>query len=556
MVPSHPLSATYRPIAARLHPVLVRATSVGLLLIVEAFVISMFLDGASLAPRSGVLVDFLRNWGAWATRWLVATAILFATFAIMRFRSQLDQALSSASTLTMPRWCLPMHALAMLAFAYLSRELYERPVSDIPSDRLVILWVLAAAITTGAAILAVAPLSLWIAVIRATGMLAIQAPIAGAVACWLGASVRNLWEPAAKLTFFIVTAILRPLIPDLIATPERFELATSRFSVAIAAQCSGLEGMALLLAFGVCWLILFRKEIRLPRALLLLPAGVVILFLLNSVRIATLFWIGDHGAPKIAVGGFHSQAGWLSFNAVALAICLVARRIRWFQANPEIEVASTTEESDNPVVPYLAPFLLILAAGMVSRATTAEFEWLYPLRAVVAIAGLWFYRDRYRSLTLRVSWIGPAIGALVFVIWIAGENWVFGPQPTTGMPPELVGASPLIRFAWIGIRIFTAVAVVPIAEELAFRGFLLRRLISADFESVSLNGFSWMSFLVSSLLFGLLHDARWIVGTLAGMLFALAMRRTGSLGEAIAAHAAANLALAAYVLYYGTWNLW
>ena len=559
MVPSHPLPATFLLVFSHLHPVLIRAAAVGLLLIVEAFVISMFLDGASLASRSGVLVDFLRNWGAWGTRWLIATTILFATFAIMRFRRQLEQAFSSASTAStvgMPIWCLTLHALAMLAFAYLSRELYERPVSAIPSDLLVVLWVLVAAITTSAAILAVAPLIVWNVVFRTTGMLPMQAPIAGAVACWLGASARNLWEPASKLTFFFVTEILRPLIPDLIARPERFELVTSRFDVAIAAQCSGLEGMALLLAFGVCWLILFRKEIRLPHALLLLPAGVVILFLLNSVRIATLFWIGDHGAPKIAGGGFHSQAGWLSFNAVALAICLVARRIRWFSANPQTEVASTLEESDNPVVPYLAPFLLILAAGMVSRATTAEFEWLYALRAVVAAAGLWYYRDRYRSLTLRVGWLGPAIGALIFAIWIAGEHWIASPSPTTGMPPELAESSPLLRFAWIGIRIFTAVAVVPIAEELAFRGFLLRRLISADFESVSLEKFSWISFLLSSLLFGLLHDSRWIVGTLAGMLLAFAMRRTGSIGEAIAAHAVANLMLAAYVLYYGTWNLW
>jgi len=47
--------------------------------------------------------------------------------------------------------------------------------------------------------------------------------------------------------------------------------------------------------------------------------------------------------------------------------------------------------------------------------------------------------------------------------------------------------------------------VVPIAEELAFRGYLIRKLVSADFEKVALGHFTWVSFLGSSILFGSLH---------------------------------------------------
>jgi len=97
---------------------------------------------------------------------------------------------------------------------------------------------------------------------------------------------------------------------------------------------------------------------------------------------------------------------------------------------------------------------------------------------------------------------------------------------------------------------------VPIAEELAFRGFLLRRLVSADFESVAWRAFAWAPFLISSIAFGLLHGDRWLAGTIAGMIYALAMMRRGRIGEAAAAHAVTNALLAIYVLATGNWQLW
>ena len=57
-----------------------------------------------------------------------------------------------------------------------------------------------------------------------------------------------------------------------------------------------------------------------------------------------------------------------------------------------------------------------------------------------------------------------------------------------------------------------------IAEELAFRGFLLRRLVAEDFEAVPSGRFTWPALLLSSVAFGALHGSRWIAGTLAGLL--------------------------------------
>jgi CAAX prenyl protease-like protein len=114
----------------------------------------------------------------------------------------------------------------------------------------------------------------------------------------------------------------------------------------------------------------------------------------------------------------------------------------------------------------------------------------------------------------------------------------------------------LARMAWLAVRVLGAVITVPIAEELAFRGFLLRRLVSSDFESVAWRSFAWAPFLISSIGFGLLHGDRWLAGTMAGMIYALAMLRRGRIGEAAAAHAVTNALLAIYVLATGNWQLW
>ena len=96
---------------------------------------------------------------------------------------------------------------------------------------------------------------------------------------------------------------------------------------------------------------------------------------------------------------------------------------------------------------------------------------------------------------------------------------------------------------------------MPIAEELAFRGYLMRKLIADDFESVRLDQFTWVSFLVSSALFGVLHG-QWLAGTFAGMVCAAALYRKGLLADAVVAHSVTNALLSAYVLTSHDWSLW
>ena len=74
----------------------------------------------------------------------------------------------------------------------------------------------------------------------------------------------------------------------------------------------------------------YRKTLRFPQATLLVPLGVVAIWLANAVRIAALILIGTWFSPAVALGGFHSQAGWLAFNVVALGLVAVAGRSPFF----------------------------------------------------------------------------------------------------------------------------------------------------------------------------------------------------------------------------------
>ena len=97
---------------------------------------------------------------------------------------------------------------------------------------------------------------------------------------------------------------------------------------------------------------------------------------------------------------------------------------------------------------------------------------------------------------------------------------------------------------------------VPIAEELAFRGFLMRRPMSPAFDELSLRRVTLFVLVVTSVAFGLLHGSRWIAGTAAGGLYGLVAIRRGRMGEAVIAHAATNALLAAYVVIFGHWQFW
>jgi CAAX prenyl protease-like protein len=123
-------------------------------------------------------------------------------------------------------------------------------------------------------------------------------------------------------------------------------------------------------------------------------------------------------------------------------------------------------------------------------------------------------------------------------------------------PLALQSADTFTAGAWLAIRLFGYVLVVPVVEELAFRVYAMRRLIDSDVDGVPVGRLTVASFVVSSLLFGALHGPLWVQGTLAGMAFAGALYRRRRFGDAVLAHATTNGLIAIYVFVTGEWSVW
>ena len=416
-------------------------------------------------------------------------------------------------------------------------------------------WVGAGLGAVAMLLLVAMPAREWLRVARRNWSVGLAALMIGATAWALGLLANMAWGPLRRPTFWLVQWLLQAFGQNVVSLPANFMLGTKQFSVEIAPACSGYQGMGLIVALVGAYLWLFRGRLMFPQAFVLLPAGILVMWLVNALRITLLLLFGAYVSPEIALRGGHSVSGWLGFIAVALCIIVVSQQMSFFTARQS--EAKTRAGVTDLTTAYLAPLMALLVIMMITRVATIKFDWLYPLRVLGTAVVIWlFWRSRLSHLHLARIWSGSAIGigVAVFIIWVAIE-WATGSTEASRTIPDSLEKMPAgFAATWLIFRVVGTIISVPVAEELAFRGYALRRLISADFDKLPLR-FTWFSFLLSSFLFGVLHG-RWVAGTVAGMFYAWAMYRRGRVGDAIIAHATTNALIAAYVLISGNWNYW
>jgi CAAX prenyl protease-like protein len=185
------------------------------------------------------------------------------------------------------------------------------------------------------------------------------------------------------------------------------------------------------------------------------------------------------------------------------------------------------------------------------------------LRVVVMSAVLWFVARPVIDLRVRHVATTLGIGVAVFVVWIAPDllipgyrhYWLFD-NAITGKAATSLSRSSTLNAPVLTLRMFRAVVIVPIVEELFWRAWLMRWLIDNDFQKVPLGKYTAQSFWLVAVLFASEHGSYWDVGLAAGIIYNWWMVRTRSLGDLILAHAVTNFALSAYVIAAGKWEYW
>jgi len=213
----------------------------------------------------------------------------------------------------------------------------------------------------------------------------------------------------------------------------------------------------------------------------------------------------------------------------------------------------------HPAIPYVAPFAVFLLFLAVKN----HLPYEYPLRVLTVTAVLLVFSRKVISLRPSRPIASIMAGAAVFALWIAPDllwpayrqHWLFHNALTGSAQsslPWLLRADPVFLL----FRIAGTALLVPIIEELFWRAWLMRYLISPEFEKVRLGTYSLISFGLTALLFASEHGSYWEVGLIAGTIYNWWMIRTRSLGDCILAHAVTNACLAAYVLAAGQWQYW
>ena len=433
-------------------------------------------------------------------------------------------------------WILSTHYLELGGISYL----------------LLSVWGLILFINAVLMLLVIAPAIFWIKLFQTEKASILISLAAGLSTILATSTLMTSWPSMVNLTLRFSEFLLRLIYPDVIVIPDTATLGLGDFDVQVTAACAGYEGIALITIFLTLYFWLFKEDLRFPRVLILYPAGIALMWVFNGIRIATLVIIGSSYSPEIAIIGFHSNAGWIAFILVSLGLIGVMHKVPYFSTLPAIQ-QSEVPESARTASALLMPLMVLLASTLITSALSSGFDWLYPAKVFITALTLAFFWRSYAFIRPYFNLEAIGIGTAIFVLWIFIVPVSI--EDNTFFTKEVSQASPMLLTFWLVFRTLGSAITVPLAEELAFRGYILSRLTKGDINPNTKITFSWIPFLISSLLFGMFHGA-WLAGTLAGMAYAVARYRNGKLSDAVLAHMTTNALLSCYVLITQEWSYW
>jgi hypothetical protein len=206
----------------------------------------------------------------------------------------------------------------------------------------------------------------------------------------------------------------------------------------------------------------------------------------------------------------------------------------------------------------------------------APEHWVYPLQTVICAVVLVLFRRHYTLSPWRGLGLAFVLGVVGIAVWVAPAllrealiqgghepaqwwDWLGLAERTEGFDPMIAQDSPLWFSTVVGFRFARMVLVVPLVEELFWRGFLMRFLLTEDgrFEKIAFGTHAWKVFGIVTAAVMLIHNTEDYLGAFVwGALMYFVAVRTKSLGACVLMHAVGNLALGLYVMQTQQWGFW
>jgi hypothetical protein len=206
----------------------------------------------------------------------------------------------------------------------------------------------------------------------------------------------------------------------------------------------------------------------------------------------------------------------------------------------------------------------------------APEHWVYPLQTVICAVVLVLFRRHYTLSPWRGLGLAFVLGVVGIAFWVAPAllrealiqgghepaqwwDWLGLAERTEGFDPMIAQDSPLWFSTVVGFRFARMVLVVPLVEELFWRGFLMSFLLTEDgrFEKIAFGTHAWKVFGIVTAAVMLIHNTEDYLGAFVwGALMYFVAVRTKSLGACVLMHAVGNLALGLYVMQTQQWGFW
>ncbi len=220
------------------------------------------------------------------------------------------------------------------------------------------------------------------------------------------------------------------------------------------------------------------------------------------------------------------------------------------------------------MIPFILPFTLYLVFSQFLSHFPDQYPVLYGITIIlVGLSAIILLRGK--KIIKMHSQIAPGIlfGIIGIIAWILIcrlqlEQSITQFLPEWLRPEARASYNPFQsidnttgQIAFIMVRLLGLAILVPVIEEVFWRGFLLRWIISPDWQQEKIGVFTIKSFIWINFLFALAHP-EWFAAFVYSALITILLYWKRDLWNCIVAHATSNLLLGGYVLYTGNWGLW
>ena len=225
------------------------------------------------------------------------------------------------------------------------------------------------------------------------------------------------------------------------------------------------------------------------------------------------------------------------------------------------------------LIGWLVPELTPQGSNTGNSTAAPAFDWqafLTALAQVFIVGGiLWWYRRVYLAVfPWRFSPWSIVLGLLGVILWVGLcslglESRLLQTVGLKGMLPQRPGVNPFESFTpasvgwFLFVRFTVLMLVVPLAEELLVRGWLVRYLQAQEnWDIQPLATVGWAAQL-GVIAYAVLTHPQEAVAAIAwfGMVNWW-MKRTGNFWDCVLVHAVTNGLLGVWILYTGDWRLW